>query len=165
MKKMLSILLAVMMLFAIAVAAAEEIPQPEGGKKFDSDWAIFGTYSAVANGLNCDMTVTSYYDGKTGKYSTSEEVLQTLRDKHPIVGKILEQRELKKLISTYIEPLPSYINPATGKIHTTYNQTVTATGRLSSGSLEDCRGFQSMIGTTPRCLSHSKILAASAAES
>ena len=72
--------------------------------------------------------------GKTGKYSTSEEVLQTLRDKHPIVGKILEQRELKKLISTYIEPLPSYINPATGKIHTTYNQTVTATGRLSSSN-------------------------------
>jgi DNA polymerase-1 len=57
-----------------------------------------------------------------------------LRDKHPIVGKILEQRELKKLISTYIEPLPSYINPATGKIHTTYNQTVTATGRLSSSN-------------------------------
>ncbi len=72
--------------------------------------------------------------GKNGKYSTSEEVLQTLRDKHPIVGKILEQRELKKLISTYIEPLPSYINPATGKIHTTYNQTVTATGRLSSSN-------------------------------
>lgn len=72
--------------------------------------------------------------GKTGKYSTSEEVLQTLREKHPVVGKILEQRELKKLISTYIAPLPSYINPATGKIHTTYNQTVTATGRLSSSN-------------------------------
>lgn len=72
--------------------------------------------------------------GKTGRYSTSEDVLQALREKHPIVGKILEQRELKKLISTYIEPLPSYINPATGKIHTTYNQTVTATGRLSSSN-------------------------------
>ncbi len=69
-----------------------------------------------------------------GKYSTSEEVLQDLKDKHLIVGKILEQRELKKLISTYVSTLPSYINPATGKIHTTYNQTVTATGRLSSSN-------------------------------
>ena len=72
--------------------------------------------------------------GKSGKYSTSEEVLQAIRDKHPIVGKILEQRELKKLISTYIAPLPTYINPKTGKIHTTYNQTTTATGRLSSSN-------------------------------
>ena len=71
---------------------------------------------------------------KNGQYSTSEEVLQALTDKHPIVAKILEQRELKKLISTYISALPSYINPATGKIHTTYNQTVTATGRLSSAN-------------------------------
>lgn len=72
--------------------------------------------------------------GKTGKYSTSEEVLQALKEKHPIVGKILDYRELKKLISTYIATLPSYINPQTGKIHTTYNQTVTATGRLSSSN-------------------------------
>ncbi|MCQ2348419.1 MAG: DNA polymerase I [Paludibacteraceae bacterium] len=72
--------------------------------------------------------------GHNGRYSTSEEVLQGIIDKHPIVGKILEQRELKKLISTYISTLPSYINPATGKIHTTYNQTVTATGRLSSSN-------------------------------
>ena len=72
--------------------------------------------------------------GKNGKYSTSEEVLTALKDRHAVVGKILEQRELKKLISTYITALPSYINPATGKIHTTYNQTVTATGRLSSSN-------------------------------
>ena len=71
---------------------------------------------------------------KTGQYTTSEEVLQALKEKHPIVGKILDQRELKKLISTYISALPSYINPQTGKIHTTYNQTVTATGRLSSSN-------------------------------
>lgn len=71
---------------------------------------------------------------KNGQYSTSEEVLQGLKDRHPIVGKILDQRELKKLISTYVAPLPSYINPATGKIHTTYNQMVTATGRLSSSN-------------------------------
>jgi len=72
--------------------------------------------------------------GKTGKYSTSEEVLLALKEKHPVVGKILEQRELKKLISTYISTLPGYIHPETGKIHTTYNQTVTATGRLSSSN-------------------------------
>ena len=71
---------------------------------------------------------------KSGQYTTSEEVLQALKERHPIVGKILDQRELKKLISTYISALPGYINPETGKIHTTYNQTVTATGRLSSSN-------------------------------
>ena len=71
---------------------------------------------------------------KTGQYSTSEEVLLALKSKHPVVGMILAYRELKKLISTYISALPTYINPETGKIHTTYNQTVTATGRLSSSN-------------------------------
>ena len=71
---------------------------------------------------------------KTGQYTTSEEVLLGLKDKHPIVSKILDYRELKKLISTYISTLPSYIDPRDGKIHTTYNQTVTATGRLSSSN-------------------------------
>jgi DNA polymerase-1 len=71
---------------------------------------------------------------KTGQYSTSEEVLLGLKGKHEVVGMILEYRELKKLISTYIAALPTYINPETGKIHTTYNQTVTATGRLSSSN-------------------------------
>jgi DNA polymerase-1 len=71
---------------------------------------------------------------KTGQYSTSEEVLLGLKSKHEVVGMILEYRELKKLISTYISALPTYINPETGKIHTTYNQTVTATGRLSSSN-------------------------------
>ena len=71
---------------------------------------------------------------KTGQYSTSEEVLVALKEKHEIVGLILDYRELKKLISTYISTLPSYINPQDGKIHTTYNQTVTATGRLSSSN-------------------------------
>ena len=70
---------------------------------------------------------------KNGQYSTSEEVLVGLKEKHEIVGLILEYRELKKLISTYIATLPSYI-AADGKIHTTYNQTVTATGRLSSSN-------------------------------
>ena len=71
---------------------------------------------------------------KTGQYYTSEEVLLGLKGKHEVVGMILEYRELKKLISTYISALPTYINPETGKIHTTYNQTVTATGRLSSSN-------------------------------
>ena len=71
---------------------------------------------------------------KGGQYVTSEEVLQGLQSKHPIIGKILEYRELKKLLSTYIDNLPSLINPQTGKIHTTYNQIVTATGRLSSSN-------------------------------
>ncbi len=69
---------------------------------------------------------------KTGQYSTGEEVLEKLRDKHPIVGKILAFRALKKLIGTYIEALPKLINPNTGHIHTSFNQAVTATGRLSS---------------------------------
>ncbi|MDR1678917.1 MAG: DNA polymerase I [Prevotellaceae bacterium] len=69
---------------------------------------------------------------KTGQYSTSEEVLETLRNRHPIVGKILDYRGLKKLLSTYIDALPELINRKTGKVHTSFNQTVTATGRLSS---------------------------------
>lgn len=71
---------------------------------------------------------------KTGQYSTSEEVLESLRGKHPVVDKILEYRGYKKLLSTYIDSLPTLINPRTGKIHTSYNQTVTATGRLSSSN-------------------------------
>ena len=71
---------------------------------------------------------------KTGQYSTSEEVLESLRGKHPIIDKILEFRSLKKLLSSYIEALPSLINSKTGRIHTSYNQTVTATGRLSSSN-------------------------------
>ena len=71
---------------------------------------------------------------KSGQYSTSEEVLEGLRSKHPIVEKILEHRGLKKLLSTYVDALPALINPATGKIHTSFNQTVTATGRLSSSN-------------------------------
>ena len=71
---------------------------------------------------------------KSGQYSTSEEVLEGLRTKHPIVEKILDHRGLKKLLSTYVDALPALINPTTGKIHTSFNQTVTATGRLSSSN-------------------------------
>ena len=69
---------------------------------------------------------------KTGQYVTSEEVLQQLRSKAPIVADILEHRGLKKLLGTYVDALPKLINPHTGHIHTSFNQAVTATGRLSS---------------------------------
>ena len=69
---------------------------------------------------------------KTGQYVTSEEVLQQLKNKHEIVADILEHRGLKKLLGTYIDALPSLINKRTGHIHTSFNQTITATGRLSS---------------------------------
>ena len=71
---------------------------------------------------------------KTGQFVTSEEVLESLRNKHQIVGKILDYRGLKKLLSTYIDALPQLINPQTGRIHTSFNQAVTATGRLSSSN-------------------------------
>lgn len=71
---------------------------------------------------------------KTGQYVTSEEVLQQLRSKAPIVDHILENRGLKKLLGTYVDALPKLINPRTGHIHTTFNQAVTATGRLSSSN-------------------------------
>ena len=69
---------------------------------------------------------------KTGQYVTSEEVLQQLKGKHPIVANILAHRGLKKLLGTYVDALPKLINPRTGHIHTSFNQAVTATGRLSS---------------------------------
>lgn len=69
---------------------------------------------------------------KTGQYRTDEEYLQSLSENHPVIEKILEYRGLKKLLSTYIEALPQLINPQTGRIHTSFNQAVTATGRLSS---------------------------------
>ena len=71
---------------------------------------------------------------KTGQYVTSEEVLQSLKGRHEVVGLILDYRGYKKLLSTYIDSLPELINPRTGHIHTSYNQAVTATGRLSSSN-------------------------------
>ena len=71
---------------------------------------------------------------KTGQYTTSEETLESLKDVHPIVSKILEYRSLKKLLSTYIDALPLLIDKHDKKVHTSYNQTVTATGRLSSSN-------------------------------
>ncbi len=71
---------------------------------------------------------------RTGQYSTSEDILEKLVTKHPIVALILEFRQLRKLVSTYLNALPEAINPKTGKVHTVYNQTVTATGRISSSN-------------------------------
>ena len=71
---------------------------------------------------------------KTGQYVTSEDVLESLRSKHPIVEKILEHRGVKKLLGTYVDALPQLINPHTGHIHTNFNQTITTTGRLSSSN-------------------------------
>lgn len=71
---------------------------------------------------------------RTGQYSTSEDVLEKIAQKNPIVGKILEFRQLKKLLTTYLTALPAAIDARTGKVHTNYNQTVTATGRISSSN-------------------------------
>ena len=81
--------------------------------------------------LNLDPKVKPK-SGVRYSYPTDEDTLSALADKHPIVNEILEFRGVKKLLSTYIEPFPNYISPATGKIHTTFNQAQTATGRLSS---------------------------------
>ncbi len=70
--------------------------------------------------------------GAKNSYPTDEDTLSSLSDKHPIIDKILEYRGIRKLLSTYIEPFPTYVSPVTGKIHTTFNQALTATGRLSS---------------------------------
>jgi DNA polymerase-1 len=69
-----------------------------------------------------------------GQYSTDEATLLALADRHPIVDEILEFRGVKKLLSTYIEPFPSYVSPLDGRVHTTFNQALTATGRLSSSN-------------------------------
>jgi DNA polymerase-1 len=69
---------------------------------------------------------------KTGQYATGEDVLEKLKGTHPVIDKILEYRELQKLKNTYVDTLPELVNPRTGRVHTTYNQVVAVTGRLSS---------------------------------
>ena len=71
---------------------------------------------------------------KTKQFVTSEEILQRLSGKHPIINKVLEFRGLKKLLSTYVEALPGLVNKSTGRIHTSFNQAVASTGRLSSNN-------------------------------
>jgi DNA polymerase-1 len=98
---------------------------------------------------------------KTGAYSTTEEILIKHQSTHPIVGLILQVRGLRKLLTTYIDALPTMINPTTGKIHTTFNQTVTATGRISSANpnlqnipirTEDGREVRRAFIADPGCL-------------
>ena len=72
--------------------------------------------------------------GAKGQYSTDEATLLAIEDRHPIVGEILEFRAVKKLLSTYIEPFPSFVSEVDGRVHTTFNQALTATGRLSSSN-------------------------------
>ena len=71
---------------------------------------------------------------KTKQFITNEEILQRLTNKHPIIDKVLEYRGLKKLLSTYVEALPLLVDKKTGRIHTSFNQAVAATGRLSSNN-------------------------------
>jgi len=71
---------------------------------------------------------------KTKQFNTSEEILQRLTGRHPIVNKVLEYRGLKKLLSTYVETLPLLADKRTGRIHTSFNQAVASTGRLSSNN-------------------------------
>ena len=87
--------------------------------------------SLIFEKLNLDPKVKPK-KGARYSYPTDEDTLSALADKHPIINQILEYRGIRKLLSTYIEPLPSYISPITEKIHTTFNQALTATGRLSS---------------------------------
>jgi DNA polymerase-1 len=81
---------------------------------------------------NLKITDEKVKKTKTGGFSTSEETLEKLRNKHPIISKLLDYRGVKKLLSTYVDALPKLVNEKTGKIHTSFNQTVTSTGRLSS---------------------------------
>ncbi len=85
--------------------------------------ALFGKLGLPANGLR---------KTSSGSYSTAVDTLEALKDKHPVVGLILEHRQLSKIKSTYVDALPKLVNPKTGRVHTSYNQTGTVTGRLSS---------------------------------
>jgi DNA polymerase-1 len=90
-----------------------------------------GSPSQLAEVLFGDLGLEPLRKGKTG-YSTDARVLRSLRDQHAIVPAVEEWRELTKLLNTYLEPFPEYIDPRTGRLHTTFKQTVAATGRLSS---------------------------------
>ena len=92
-----------------------------------------GSTQQVAEVLFSRLGLQPVRKGKTG-YSTDARVLKTLRDQHAIVPLIEEWRELTKLVNTYLEPLPARIDPRTGRLHTTFNQTVASTGRLSSSN-------------------------------
>ncbi len=112
----------------IRIAETEKIIYEMAGKEFN-----ISSPKQLGEILFDQMNIDSgNKKTKTGQYSTSEQVLSKLEDAHPIVGHILNYRGLKKLLTTYAEALPTYIDPATGKIHTHFNQAEAATGRLSS---------------------------------
>lgn len=112
----------------IRIAETEKIIYEMAGKEFN-----ISSPKQLGEILFDQMNIDSgNKKTKTGQHSTSEQVLSKLEDAHPIVGHILNYRGLKKLLTTYAEALPTYIDPATGKIHTHFNQAEAATGRLSS---------------------------------
>jgi DNA polymerase-1 len=88
----------------------------------------------VSEILFSKFNLTPGKKGKSGVYSTDVTVLEALKDEHPLPAKLLEFRQVEKLKSTYIDPLPGMINPVTGRVHTSFNQTIAATGRLSSSN-------------------------------
>src|SRR5690606_15815770 len=96
---------------------------------FSRDWSSDVCSSDLFEKLKIDSNAKKT---KTKQYSTGEEILSKLVDKHPIIQKILDYRGLTKLLNTYVEALPILVNKRTGKIHTSYNQAIAATGRLSS---------------------------------
>ena len=103
---------------------------------------------------------------KTGQYATGEDILQKLRTKHPIVELLLEYREVVKLRNTYVDPLPELVNEKTGRLHTSYNQVVAATGRLSSDKpnlqnipIRSERGKEIRKAFTPRDKNHTLLAA------
>ncbi len=111
-------------------AAMEEEAYQQAGHEFN-----IASPSQVGQVLFGEMQIdTKVKKTKTGSYSTTEEILEKYRSKVPLVDLILKIRALRKLLATYINSLPQLINPQTGKIHTTFNQTGTATGRLSSNN-------------------------------
>ncbi|MDH4135455.1 MAG: DNA polymerase I, partial [Anaerolineae bacterium] len=84
--------------------------------------------------IKLGLPTTGLRKTASGHYSTAADVLEKLKDQHPVIGRILEQRELSKLRSTYVDALPQLVNPHTGRVHTSYNQTGTVTGRVSSSN-------------------------------
>lgn len=115
-------------ILAIDIQTAEKEIQSMAGKPFN-----VSSPKQVGEVLFENLKITEKpVKTKTGQYSTSEDVLSKLENKHPIVRRILDYRELVKLKNTYVDVLPSMINPRTGRIHTSFNQVVAVTGRLSS---------------------------------
>ncbi|MCR4408296.1 MAG: DNA polymerase I [Anaerolineae bacterium] len=111
------------------LAALEQEIQEMVGYRFN-----IGSTQQLSQALfhTLGLPATGVTKTKSGHYSTAANVLENLRGKHPVIDLLLEHRQLSKLLSTYVEALPALVNPRTGRVHTSYNQTGTVTGRLSS---------------------------------